>query len=55
MFIRKELPLLPRLMTSSYSELTKTSDLVVVAGKHPDFEAASRGLKKGKVLIDLVG
>ena len=54
-FIRKELPLLPRLMTSSYSELTKTSDLIVLAGNHPDFEAAIRGLKKGNILIDLVG
>jgi len=54
-FIRKELPLLPRLMTQSYSELIKTSDLIVLAGSHPDFEAAIRGLKKGKVLIDLVG
>jgi GDP-mannose 6-dehydrogenase len=54
-FIRKELPLLPRLMTESYAELTKTSDLVVLAGTHPEFEAAIRNLKKGKILIDLVG
>jgi GDP-mannose 6-dehydrogenase len=54
-FIRKELPLLPRLMASSYSELTRTSDVIVLAGNHPEFEAAIRGLKKGKILIDLVG
>jgi GDP-mannose 6-dehydrogenase len=54
-FIRKELPLLPRLMTASCAELTKTSDLIVLAGNHPEFEAAVRSLKKGKALIDLVG
>ncbi len=54
-FIRKELPLLPRLMASSYSALTKTSDVIVLAGNHPEFEAAVGGLTKGKVLIDLVG
>jgi GDP-mannose 6-dehydrogenase len=54
-FVRKELPLLPRLMAASCSELTKTSDLIVLAGNHPEFEAAIKSLKKGKILIDLVG
>lgn len=54
-FIRKELPLLPRLMASSYSALTKTSDVIVLAGTHPKFEAVVRGITKGKMLIDLVG
>jgi GDP-mannose 6-dehydrogenase len=54
-FIRKELPLLPRLMTASCSELTRTSDLIVLAGSHPEFKTAIRGVKKGKILIDLVG
>jgi GDP-mannose 6-dehydrogenase len=54
-FIRKELPLLPQLMTSSSSELTRTCDLIVLAGNHPEFETAIRKLKKGKILIDLVG
>ena len=54
-FIRKELPLLPRLMTQSCADLTRSSDLIVLAGTHPDFEAAIRGLKKGKILVDLVG
>ncbi len=54
-FIRKELPLLPRMMTQSYADLTRSSDLIVLAGTHPDFEAAVRGLKKGKILVDLVG
>ena len=54
-FIRKELPSLPRLMTQSSSELTKTSDVIVLAGTHPEFVAAIRGLKKGKAIVDLVG
>ena len=54
-FIRKELPSLPRLMTTSSSELTKTSDVIVLAGTHPEFIAALRGLKKGKIVVDLVG
>ena len=54
-FIRNKLPLLPRLMTESCSELTRASDLIVLAGNHPEFDVAIRGLKKGKILIDLVG
>ncbi|HXH49314.1 MAG TPA: nucleotide sugar dehydrogenase [Terriglobia bacterium] len=54
-FVRRELPLLPRLMAASCSELIKTSDLIVLAGGHPEFETAIKGLKKGKILIDLVG
>jgi GDP-mannose 6-dehydrogenase len=54
-FIRKELPLLPRLMAASCRELTRTSDLIVLTGSHPEFETAINSLKKGKILIDLVG
>jgi GDP-mannose 6-dehydrogenase len=54
-FIRKELPLLPRLMTASCSELTIASDLIVLAGTHPEFDGAIKRLKKDKILIDLVG
>ena len=54
-FIRKELPLLPRLMLASCAELTRASDLIVLAGNHPEFDAAVKSLKKGKILIDLVG
>ena len=54
-FIRKELPMLPRLMTKSSAELTKASDVIVLAGTHPEFKAAIGGLKKGKTLVDLVG
>lgn len=54
-FIRQELPSLPRLMTQSSSELVQASDVIVLAGTHPEFKAAIRGLKKGKILVDLVG
>lgn len=54
-FIRKELPSLPRLMTASCSELARTSDLIVLAGNHPEFHAGIKRLKKGKVVVDLVG
>ena len=54
-FIQKEIPLLPRLMAESHAELVKTSDIIVLAGNHPEFNAVIRKLPKGKVLIDLVG
>ena len=54
-FISKELPFLPRLMTQSSSELTKAGDVIVLAGTHPEFAAAIKSLKKGKILVDLMG
>ncbi|MEJ2008136.1 MAG: nucleotide sugar dehydrogenase [Acidobacteriota bacterium] len=54
-FVRKELPSLPSLMTTSGRELIAASDVVVLAGNHPEFEAAIGRLKKRTVLIDLVG
>jgi len=54
-FIHKELPSLPNLMAASPEELISSSDVVVLAGSHPEFEAALGCLKKGMVLIDLVG
>lgn len=53
-FIRKELPTLPRLLAASCRELIKNSDIIVLTGNHPEFEGAVKGLKKGKILIDLV-
>ncbi len=54
-FIRKELPELPRLMTESHEELVRVSDVVVLAGNHPEFRTALGLLKKGTVLVDLLG
>ncbi len=54
-FIRKELPELPRLLTESYEELVRVSDVIVLAGNHPEFRTALARLKKGTVLVDLLG
>ncbi|HEV2245541.1 MAG TPA: nucleotide sugar dehydrogenase [Terriglobia bacterium] len=54
-FIRKELPLLPRMMMASCAELIRTSELIVLAGSHPEFQAGIKGLTKDKIIVDLVG
>ena len=53
-FIRNELPSLPRLMISSAEELIAASEVIVLAGNHPEFKAAAQLLKKNTILIDLV-
>lgn len=55
MFIRKELPSLPRMMASSAQELIVGSEVIVLAGNHREFEAAAKLLKNKAFLIDLVG
>ncbi len=54
-FVKKQLPELPRLLTSSLGEAVDPSEVIVVAGVHPEFEQAFRRLGKKQVLIDLVG
>jgi GDP-mannose 6-dehydrogenase len=54
-YIRRELPALPSLMAASHEELIRSSEVVVLAGEHPEFEAAVGRLKKGKIVIDLAG
>jgi GDP-mannose 6-dehydrogenase len=54
-FIRKELPMLPRLMAPSCAELTRSSDVIVLAGSHPEFQAAINGIRKDKTIVDLMG
>lgn len=53
-FIQKELPSLPRLMTSS-DELINFSDVVVLAATHREFEVVLNRFREPKILIDLVG
>jgi GDP-mannose 6-dehydrogenase len=53
-FIETELPELPRLLAKSLPEVMDSSDLIVVAGNHPEFHKAPQALRKGQVLIDLV-
>jgi GDP-mannose 6-dehydrogenase len=54
MFIRKELPILPRIMAASAEELIAASEVIVLAGNHPEFKAALQLLRKSTILIDLV-
>lgn len=54
-FVQKELPSLAHLMAPSHKELIETSDVVVLAGNHPEFKSAMKLLKKNTILIDLVG
>jgi len=53
-FVEKELPELPQLLTASLEELVAASEVVVVAGTHPEFARLMRYLKAGHILIDLV-
>jgi GDP-mannose 6-dehydrogenase len=54
-FIEKELPELPQLLTASLQELLAASEVVVVAGTHPEFGRVVQYLKARHTLIDLVG
>ncbi len=53
-FVMKEFPELPRLLADSPHRILSRSEVIVVAGNHPAFEHALRGLKRTQVLIDLV-
>lgn len=53
-FIRKELPSLPRLMVSP-EDLVRFSEVVVLAGSHPQFNAVIGRIRKRTILIDLDG
>jgi len=53
-FVQKELPQLSRLLAGSWSDLLAWSEVVVVAGSHPEFLAAIRQLQNTQLLIDLV-
>lgn len=54
-FVEKELPDLPRMLLQSSEELVASSEVVVVAGTHPEFRAAvRRALTRGKIVVDLV-
>jgi GDP-mannose 6-dehydrogenase len=53
-FIERELPQLPRLLAGSLGEVFAASDVIVVAGGHPEFEEGIKGLRREHILIDLV-
>ena len=53
-FVKRELPQLPRLLADSMREVFTASDVIVVAGDHPEFEEGTEHLKRKHILIDLV-
>ena len=54
-YVEDELPELPRLLVRSVDELLASSEVIIIAGTHPEFAAAVRRLKKNQMAIDLVG
>ena len=54
-FVARELPQLARLLAPSLPEVLASSEVIVVAGTHPEFPDGIRALKKRQILIDLVG
>ncbi|MCJ7501680.1 MAG: nucleotide sugar dehydrogenase [Acidobacteriia bacterium] len=53
-FVERELPQLSRLLAQSLQEVLASSEVIVVAGTHPEFPDGIRALKKRQILIDLV-
>ena len=53
-FVEKELPQLPRLLTSSLREFLAFGEVFVVTGILPEFQQGLRNLRGGQVVIDLV-
>jgi GDP-mannose 6-dehydrogenase len=54
-YVESMLPELPRLLVSSLDEVLASSQVVVIAGHHPEFAGVARKLKRGQTVIDLVG
>lgn len=52
-FVRREFPRLAELLWASWSDLLAWSEVVVLAGGHPEFAGILRGLKKRHILVDL--
>jgi len=53
-FVERELPQLAHLLLGSLREILAASEVIVVAGTHPEFQEGIRALKKKHILIDLV-
>lgn len=53
-FIDRELPQLPQLLVPSLDDLVDDSEVIVVAGTHPEFRRGLQNLRRGLILIDLV-
>lgn len=53
-FVEQELPELPRLLVPSLEALLEFGEVIVLLGKHPDFEHGLRKLRRNQILIELV-
>lgn len=54
-YIEREIPHISSIMASSSADALAGAEVVVVAGRHPDFEVALDGLSDGVDVVDLVG
>jgi GDP-mannose 6-dehydrogenase len=54
-YVESALPELPRLLVSSLDDALASSQVIVIAGHHPEFAGVTRKLKRGQTAIDLVG
>jgi len=54
-YVESALPELPRLLVGSLEEALASSQVIVIAGHHPEFAGVARKLKRGQTAIDLVG
>jgi GDP-mannose 6-dehydrogenase len=53
-FAERELPQLSRLLAGSLEEVFIASDVIVVAGGHPEFDEGVKRLERKQIVIDLV-
>jgi len=54
-YVESELPELPQLLAGSLEEVLAASQVIVIAGTHPEFAGVAGKLKRGQRAIDLVG
>jgi GDP-mannose 6-dehydrogenase len=54
-YVESTLPELPRLLVGSLDEVLALSEVIVIAGNHPEFAGVPRKLKRTQTAIDLVG
>jgi GDP-mannose 6-dehydrogenase len=53
-YIEQEIPHIASLMADSLDEVLKTSEVIIIGNKSPEFEGALPQLQNGQTLIDLV-
>jgi hypothetical protein len=54
-YVESVLPELPRLLVGSLDDALALSEVIVIAGNHPEFRGVAQKLKKHQTAIDLVG